>query len=138
MKSEEWSKIAERKFAWLDTEEGKEWFEEFALEQEKKESFSERWRDKFVSFLKDKTDEELSILFEVFHKHARKRREILYAQAIDGETDLYQYLLDAFEELGVEADEDAYGMFTSVVFDWRGYRMELYCGQGSFCSLSKI
>ena len=124
--------------AFLETEEGKKAMDEFASDLDKKNSFSERWRDKFVNFLKDKTDEELSILFEAFHKHAEKRRDILYSQAIDGETDLYQYLLDAFEELGVEASEDAYGMFSSVVYDWRGYRMELYCGQGSFCSLSKI
>jgi len=122
----------------INSEKGKKIMEEMAEKRKKEDSFSERWRDRFVNFLKDKTDKELSILFDAFHKHAEKRRDILYSQNIDGETDLYQYLLDAFEELGVEADEGAYEMFSSVIFDWRGYRMELYCGQGSFCALSRI
>ena len=122
----------------INSEKGQKAMEEMAEKWKKEDNFTERWRDKFVNFLKDKTDEELAILFEAFHKHAEKRRDILYYQNIDGETDLYQYLLDAFEQLGVEADKDAYGMFTSVVYDWRGYRMELYCGQGCFCALSRI
>lgn len=122
----------------LDTEEGKKSIKEFGVKLKREGDFKKRWVDKFTKTLKSKTDEELNILFEKFNIHAIKRAEILYKQHIDGQTSLCNPLLEAFEELGVEAPDDAYGMFSSCIFDWRGYRMEMYCGQGCFYSLTKI
>lgn len=122
----------------INSEKGKKSLDGWHQKMEYEDAFNSRWTNKFVDFLKDKTDEELDGLYVAFNGHAEKRSRILFSQGIDGETDLYQYLLDAFIVLGIEADEDAYGMFVSSVYDWRGFRCELYCGQGCFTKISRL
>jgi hypothetical protein len=130
--------ILEKLEAFLETEEGKESIRKFGEKLKKERIFEERWVNRLINTLQNKTDEELSILFWAFDKHQEKRRDILYSQYVDGQTSLYNPLLKVFERLGIEALEDAYGMFSSAIFDWRGYRMESYCGQGCFYSLTKL
>ena len=123
---------------YLDSEEGQKAMYRMSEKWAKKDAFDKRWKKKFKTFLKEKTDEELSILFDKFHIHAEKRREILWNQRYDGETSLYEPLFSALSKLGKKAKKKNYGMFTSAMFDWRGYRIESYCGQGCFNSLIKI
>lgn len=128
----------ERLKLFLDSDEGKEFSRKFAESLDKEHTLAERWENKFINCLANKSDEEIDILFIKFQIHEQKRQNILYGNNIDGQTSLYDTLFRVFEKLGLEANEDAYGMFSSAVYDWRGYRMELYCGQGCFYSLSKI
>jgi hypothetical protein len=123
---------------YLNSEKGKKATEEWMQKLKKEDDFQERWVEKFVKFLENKTDEELSHLYFAFEKHETKRRDILYGQGIDGQTDLYIPLMEAFERLGAVDNVDAYSDFSSAVFDWRGYRLELYCGQGCYNRLTKI
>ena len=104
----------------------------------KEQDFNKRWVDKFVKFLENKTDEELTYLYFAFEEHEIKRRDILYSQGIDGQTDLYIPLTETFEILGAVENKDAYSDFTCSVLDWRAYRLELYCGQGCYNRLSRI
>ena len=123
---------------YLDSEEGQKAMDRMAEKWAKEDEFSKRWKNRVKSFLKDKTDEELSILFEAFHKHAEKRRDILLKQHYDGETSLYNPLFGAMKKLGKKSKKKRYNMFTTAMYDWKGYQIESYCGQGSFHSLSKI
>lgn len=132
------NKILEKLKTFLETDEGKESMQRFSEKLNKRHAFGERWAERVLNFLENNSDEDLSILFENFETHSEKRREILWNQRIDGQSSLYNPLLKVFEELGEEAPKEAYGMFSSSIFDWRGYRIELYCGQGCFYSLSKL
>ena len=132
------NKILEKLKTFLETDEGKESMQRFSEKLSKRHAFEERWAERVLNFLEHKSDEDLRILFENFETHSEKRREILWNQRIDGQSSLYNPLLKVFEELGEEAPKEAYGMFSSSIFDWRGYRIELYCGQGSFYSLSRL
>lgn len=113
-----------------NSEKGKKATERFRKKLIKEEKFRNRWVDKTIKLLENKSDEELSSLYDKFLKHNIKRQDILFTQGIDGESDLYYYLFKAVSEIGVES--------THSIFDWRGYRIELYCGQGCFYCLSKI
>ena len=123
---------------YLDSEEGQQAMDRMSEKWAKEDDFNKRWKNRFKSFLKDKTDEELSILFEAFHKHAEKRRDILLKQHYDGETSLYNPLFGAMKKLGKKSKKKRYNMFTTAMYDWKGYQIESYCGQGSFHSLSKM
>lgn len=123
---------------YLDSEEGQKAMDEMAEKWAKEDDFNKRWKNRVKSFLKDKTDEELSILFEAFHKHAEKRRDILWKQHYDGETSLYNPLFGAMKKLGKKSKNKRYNMFTTAMYDWKGYQIESYCGQGCFHSLSKV
>lgn len=122
----------------IESEEGKKSIEKFAQKLEKEDTFNKRWINKFKVHLQAKDDLELAILFENFLTHEEKRRDILYGKGIDGQTSLYDPLLTVFSELGYDAPENAFGMFTSAVYDWRGFRLELYCGQGCFYNLNRV
>jgi hypothetical protein len=122
---------------YLDSEEGEEATKRLVEKWAKENAFRDRWEVKIKDFLEKQTDESLSVLFDKFAVHANKRSNILWDKGFDGETSLYSFLFNVFAVLGVESDAE-WGMFTTGLFDWRGYRIELYCGQGSFHSLSKI
>jgi hypothetical protein len=122
----------------INSEKGQKAMDKMAEKWAKEVEFNKRWKKKFKNFLKEQTDESLEILFDKFHKHAEKRRDILWNQAIDGETDLYTPLYSAISKLGEKAKKKKHNMFTSGMFEWRCYQVEYYCGQGSFHSLTKI
>lgn len=122
----------------FDSDEGKESIKRFQEKMVKEEAFHEYWVNRLKVNLTNKTDEELLELFEKFNKHSEKRRDILWNQRIDGDTSLYPHIKRMFVEIGVEAPEDAYGDFSSSIYDWRGFRCEMYCGQGCFYRLTKI
>lgn len=130
--------MLEKLKTFLDSEEGEKSLEEFAKKMDRKEKFYQYWVERLKNNLTNKTDEELDLLYEAFKKHSEKRREILWNQRIDGDTSLYSYIMRFFTENGTEAPEDAYGSFSCSIYDWRGYRCEMYCGQGCFYSLGKI
>jgi hypothetical protein len=123
---------------WLDSEEGQASMDRMAEKWNREDEFYKRWKKKFKNFLKEQTDEGLETLFDKFHKHAEKRRNILWNQHYDGETSLYTPLYRALSKLGKKAKKKKYNMFTSGMYEWRGYQVESYCGQGCFHSLSKI
>jgi hypothetical protein len=123
---------------YLASEEGQASMNRMAEKWAKEDDFNKRWKKKFKNFLKEQTDESLEVLFDKFHKHAEKRRDILWKQRYDGETSLYTPLYSAIAKLGKKAKKKKYNMFTSGMYEWRGYQVEYYCGQGSFHSLSKI
>lgn len=123
---------------YLETDEGKEKSRNFMERLQKESDHKLRWIEKIVNNIENRSDEDLKILFDKFHVHSDKRREILWNQAVDGDTSLYYPLLNAISQLGNEAPDEAYGMFSSSIFDWRGYRMELYCGQGCGYALTEI
>ena len=123
---------------YLASEEGLKAMDKMAEKWAKEDEFNKRWKKRFKNFLKDKTVEELEVLFNKFHIHAEKRRDILWNQHYDGETSLYIPLYSAFTKLGKKAKKKKYNMFTSGMFEWRGFQIESYCGQGCFHSLSKI
>jgi len=123
---------------YLDSEEGQKAMDRMAEKWAKEDEFNKRWKNRVKSFLKDKTDEELSVLFEDFHKHAEKRRDILWKQRYDGETSLYNPLFGAMKKLGKKSKNKRYNMFTTAMYNWKGYQIESYCGQGCFHSLSKM
>lgn len=122
----------------FNSDKGKESIIKFREKMDKQDAFYKYWVERLKVNLSNKTDEELLVLFEKFHKHSEKRREILWNQRIDGDTSLYPHIKRLFVEVGVGAPEDAYGDFSCSVYDWRGYRCEMYCGQGCFYSLTKI
>lgn len=123
---------------YLDSEEGQKAMDRMAEKWVKEDEFNKRWKNRVKGFLKDKTDEELSILFEAFHKHAEKRRDILWKQHYDSETSLYNPLFGAMKKLGKKSKKKRYNMFTTAMYTWKGYQIESYCGQGCFHSLSKV
>lgn len=123
---------------YLDSEEGQQAMDRMAEKWAKEADFNKRWKNKFVNFLKEQTEENLEELFHKFEKHAEKRRDILWKQRYDGETSLYIPLFSAIKKLGKKAKKKRYNIFTTSMYDWKGYQVESYCGQGSFHSLSKI
>jgi len=130
--------LAENFKKFLNSEEGQQAMQEFGEKLHKESLFKERWLNKFIVNLESKDDKDLELLLQPFYKHEKKRKEILYKQGFDSQSSLYSTLYEVFEKLGTEANDEEYGVFTSAIFYWRGYRMELICGQGSFYSLSKI
>lgn len=123
---------------YLDSEEGQQSMDRLAEKWAKEDGFNKRWKKKFKTFLKEQTDESLETLFDKFHNHAEKRRDILWKQHYDGETSLYIPLYSAIKKLGNKAKKKSYDMFTTGMYEWKGYQVESYCGQGCFHSLSKI
>lgn len=123
---------------YLDSEEGQKAMDRMAEKWAKEDDFNKRWKNRLVNFLKEQTENSLELLFENFHKHAEKRRDILWKQHYDGETSLYNPLFSAMKKLGKKSKKKRYNMFTTAMYDWKGYQIESYCGQGSFHSLSKI
>ena len=132
------SEMLEKLKAYLETEEGKASLARMAEKWAKKDAFNKRWKIKFKKFLKEKTDKELNTLFEKFLIHEEKRRDILWKQHYDGQTSLYYPLYSALSKLGKKSKYKKYGMFTAGMYEWKGYQIELCCGQGSFYSLIKI
>lgn len=122
----------------LASEEGQQAMDRMSEKWAKEDDFNKRWKNKFVNFLKEQTEENLEELFEKFHKHAEKRRDILWKQHYDGETSLYDPLFSSFKKLGKKSKKKKYNMFTTGMYDWKGYQVESYCGQGCYHSLSKI
>lgn len=122
----------------VNSEEGQKSLEELAEKWAKEDEFAKRWKNRIKNFLKQQTEENLEELFEKFHKHAEKRRDILWKQHYDGETSLYNPLFGAIKKLGKKSKRKRYNVFTTAMYDWKGYQIESYCGQGCFHSLSKI
>ena len=123
---------------YLDSEEGQQAMDRMSEKWAKEDDFNKRWKNRFKNFLKEQTEENLEELFHKFEKHAEKRRDILWNQRYDGETSLYTPLFGAMKKLGKKSKKKRYNMFTTAMYDWKGYQIESYCGQGSFHSLSKI
>jgi len=123
---------------YLDSEEGQQAMDRMSEKWAKEDDFNKRWKKRVKNFLKEQTEESLEELFEKFHKHAEKRRNILWKQHYDGETSLYDPLFSSFKKLGKKSKKKKYNMFTTGMYDWKGYQIESYCGQGCFHSLSKI
>ena len=122
----------------LDSEEGQEAMDRMAEKWAKEDNFNKRWKKRVKNFLKEQTEENLEELFHKFEKHAEKRRDVLWNQHYDGETSLYNPLFSAMKKLGKKSKKKRYNMFTTAMYDWKGYQIESYCGQGCFHSLSKI
>ena len=123
---------------YLDSEEGQQAMDRMSEKWAKEDDFNKRWKNRIKNFLKEQTEESLEELFYKFEKHAEKRRDILWKQRYDGETSLYNPLFGAMKKLGKKSKKKRYNMFTTAMYDWKGYQIESYCGQGSFHSLSKI
>lgn len=123
---------------YLDSEEGQQAMDRMSEKWAKEDDFNKRWKNRIKNFLKEQTEESLEELFHKFEKHAEKRRDILWKQRYDGETSLYIPLFGAMKKLGKKSKKKRYNMFTTAMYDWKGYQIESYCGQGSFHSLSKI
>lgn len=123
---------------YLDSEEGQQAMDRMAKKWAKEDDFNKRWKNRIKNFLKEQTEESLEELFHKFEKHAEKRRDILWKQRYDGETSLYNPLFGAMKKLGKKSKKKRYNMFTTAMYDWKGYQIESYCGQGCFHSLSKI
>ena len=123
---------------YLDSEEGQQAMDRMSEKWAKEDDFNKRWKNRVKDFLKEQTEENLEELFHKFEKHAEKRRDILWNQRYDGETSLYNPLFSAMKKLGKKSKKKRYNMFTTAMYDWKGYQIESYCGQGSFHSLSKI
>ncbi len=123
---------------YLASEEGQQAMDRMSEKWAKEDDFNKRWKNRFKNFLKEQTEENLEELFHKFEKHAEKRRDILWKQRYDGETSLYTPLFSAMKKLGKKSKKKRYNMFTTAMYDWKGYQIESYCGQGSFHSLSKI
>ena len=123
---------------YLDSEEGQQAMDRMSEKWAKEDDFNKRWKNRVKDFLKEQTEENLEELFHKFEKHAEKRRDILWNQRYDGETSLYNPLFGAMKKLGKKSKKKRYNMFTTAMYDWKGYQIESYCGQGSFHSLSKI
>ena len=123
---------------YLDSEEGQQAMDRMSEKWAKEDDFNKRWKNRVKDFLKEQTEENLEELFHKFEKHAEKRRDILWNQRYDGETSLYTPLFGAMKKLGKKSKKKRYNMFTTAMYDWKGYQIESYCGQGSFHSLSKI
>ena len=123
---------------YLASEEGQQAMDRMSEKWAKEDDFNKRWKNRFKNFLKEQTEENLEELFHKFEKHAEKRRDILWKQRYDGETSLYNPLFSAMKKLGKKSKKKRYNMFTTAMYDWKGYQIESYCGQGSFHSLSKI
>ena len=122
----------------LDSEEGQESMDRMVNKWAKEDNFKKRWKKKFKKFLENRTDDELNTLFDKFHVHAEKRRDILWNQKYDGETSLYPHLHNAISKLGKKAKKSCYNIFTTSMYIWRGFQSESYCGQGYFHSISKV
>lgn len=122
---------------YLDSEEGQQDMDRMSEKWAKEDDFNKRWKNRIKNFLKEQTEESLEELFYKFEKHAEKRRDILWKQRYDGETSLYNPLFGAIKKLGNKAKKKKYNMFTTGMFEWKGYQIESYCGQGSFHSLLK-
>ena len=122
---------------YLDSEEGQQAMDRMSEKWAKEDDFNKRWKNRIKNFLKEQTEESLEELFYKFEKHAEKRRDILWKQRYDGETSLYNPLFGAMKKLGKKSKKKRYNMFTTAMYDWKGYQIESYCGQGSFHSLSK-
>ena len=123
---------------YLDSEEGQQAMDRMSEKWAKEDDFNKRWKNRFKNFLKEQTEESLEELFYKFEKHAEKRRDILWKQRYDGETSLYNPLFGAMKKLGKKSKKKRYNMFTTAMYDWKGYQIESYCGQGCFHSLSKV
>ena len=123
---------------YLDSEEGQQAMDRMSEKWAKEDDFNKRWKKRVKNFLKEQTEENLEELFHKFEKHAEKRRDVLWNQHYDGETSLYNPLFSAMKKLGKKSKKKRYNMFTTAMYDWKGYQIESYCGQGSFHSLSKI
>ena len=123
---------------YLDSEEGQQAMDRMSEKWAKEDDFNKRWKNRIKNFLKEQTEESLEELFYKFGKHAEKRRDILWKQRYDGETSLYNPLFGAMKKLGKKSKKKRYNMFTTAMYDWKGYQIESYCGQGCFHSLSKI
>lgn len=123
---------------YLDSEEGQQAMDRMGKKWAKEDDFNKRWKNRVKNFLKEQTEESLEELFHKFEKHAEKRRDILWKQRYDGETSLYNPLFGAMKKLGKKSKKKRYNMFTTAMYDWKGYQIESYCGQGCFHSLSKI
>lgn len=122
-----------------NSEEGKGFMKKYAEKIKLEHNHKERWTDKAVKLLESKTDFELGNLYTAYLKHAEKRSSILYERHIDGESSLNSVILEAFEKIGkVSKKKKDYGMFTAVVYLYRGFKAELLVGQGSFISISKL
>ena len=126
----------------MQTNEWKAWEKEaderFFLKIKKEDTHNKRWKNKFVKFLKTLTDEQLSYYYAKFENHEEKRKEILYKKYIDGQTSLFEPLMNAMAKLGEKTKKKHHGDFTSSMYDWNGFRIEFYCGQGCFNRLSRI
>lgn len=111
----------------------------FKEKYEKEDLFNSRWAERIATAISLKTDEELGALYDSYLKHSKKRAGILNSQNIDGETSLNCHILNAFEKVGkLTEDEKYYGMFTAVVYLFRGFSAELVVGQGSYISINKL
>jgi len=120
-------------------EEGKAVLKEWGEKLIREHAHKNRWQEKTAKLLESKTDEELDSLYAKYLKHAQKRSDILYEQNIDGESSLNAIILEAFSKAGkVSKKKKDYGMFTSIVYRYRGFKAELICGQGCFISIDKI
>lgn len=130
------NKMLEDLKAFLETEEGKASLERTQRKWLKEDAFRERWNEKITKFIASITDEdELENLYVSFDIHDDKRREILWKQGIDGESSLCFYVLNAIQTLGTECPDEMFGMFTSDMREYKGYIVELICGQGCFTKI---
>ena len=109
------------------------YFAKLRSEQDAKDRFI----DKCIKLITSLNDAELNTLFENFTKHANKRHDIRWDQGVDGESDLCDVVLRAFEKVGTALPNSEYGDFTAAMFEYRGYIAELVVGQGSFIAIYK-
>lgn len=103
-----------------------------------KDFYEKRHIKKIKKYILSKTDEELEVLFDKFIIHAEKRKEIYYKKYIDNGTSLYPLLVKVLGKIGKKTKNKHCGYFTSAMYDYKGFRIELYSGQGCGYVLSKI
>lgn len=136
--SEKQSTMLENLKKFLDSPEGKKSMERFAAELTTKQVHKDRWVERCIKLIEPL--DSLDDLFNKYDKHSDKRRRILANQGIDGDSDLSDIILGAFEKLGREpvgSELPESLMFTAEIFIYKGIIAELCVGQGSFIAVYK-
>lgn len=118
---------------YLESEEGQTELKALANKIEIRNIQDENWNRKISSLIINLDDTQLSNLFSKFILWETKYEERYYKRGILTHSNIFNRVYDTIEEIGRDiTDEINYRAFLSSAYEYRGYRFEMYCGQGSF------
>lgn len=122
--------------AWFESEEGKASIERFAnklkLEKKRKKFYVKKLKKYFDRL----SDEGVNAWIENFVKWEKEYQERYYKKCIETHSNILSTLWEFFKIHGNDTDleED----FQTSCYQYRGFEMSIFHGQGSFLKLYKI
>jgi hypothetical protein len=108
------------------------YFDKIKREEERAERWVESVKDYILTLTDEEFDEEMMKFIKWETKYEDYWYDVKYTQTT---SILFSCFASVFEELGIEVDKDS--DFYSSGYEYRGYTLELYQGQGCFYKILK-